>query len=852
MDNMISIFKLLKEKQPDASLIASFNVFFPFYEEYILRKLQSGGSRNNILIMDASQLQKCMTTPSMRPVRAGKDYTLIPVHMPSGVFHPKILFFCKKKELNLIVGSHNVTLSGYGRNRELTTVINVVKSLDEQDAPVAIDCWRYLTDLIKSQKKYLPQSTVEIFHDFMKSSPVLNNSSTQASPGAHFIGQPSSNGSLMELLLQEISGPVRKVLSVGPFFDKRLSFLYELQDALSPNEMIIGVDPNTVTLDYDSPIDDFFFVDASGLGDSDGYLHAKALYIEDEGDNSWLAIGSANPSAPAWLTNARSNAEAVILHGPDSAKEIATQLGLLALNKKQQLNSVELRKAISLNSKTDNQSYTKSKTLLVEIIDNTFLLPESILELGPIAEATLLDSKLESLSDVLVNKDDILSLKTDVQFGGTTFLNIIFQSGEQCLAIVHQTKQILQSCQSKLRTSFERTFSSLGSINPEVVTLIESITHIVTGIPTTSPRLRKKGLTTKEDRDKNVVLSTLLTHYTQRPPANKVCSYRSGDLSYILDVLIRKLGIGNDNVSDSNDLFGRNEEEQVGQDDGIEHPISQHPSNLITESHNRINSLIRNLSEQLKQTVEQDDQYIIGLMKINATLALLKELRKAERNFPWLSKGETIFPQKARRELFKVCIENLFKREKALYIGALCESITINYDDITHTIELLLWLAYDGGFSSFERIPYSEQYTTISSNGERKTNSIIAFERSLLAPILPLMAGSDIDRSRLESYCFETTDASNVYNVDQWLNSHFRKGIFIKAILENENVPSKVRGTRIGDYAVYNSGKTQVPYIIKSSEGKNIRLFDFDIDHHITISNEKVMIFEGDNNRGNF
>ena len=52
-------------------------------------------------------------------LRAGRDYTLVPVHM-RGSFHPKLIVVLGKLKGALFVGSHNMTLAGFGLNDELT------------------------------------------------------------------------------------------------------------------------------------------------------------------------------------------------------------------------------------------------------------------------------------------------------------------------------------------------------------------------------------------------------------------------------------------------------------------------------------------------------------------------------------------------------------------------------------------------------------------------------------------------------------------------------------------------------------------------------------------------------------
>jgi hypothetical protein len=64
--------------------------YFPFYEEVVLRRLVAAGCTHNILMVDAARGAEAFASEDMRPSRAGRDYTLIPVAV-GGAFHLKIL-----------------------------------------------------------------------------------------------------------------------------------------------------------------------------------------------------------------------------------------------------------------------------------------------------------------------------------------------------------------------------------------------------------------------------------------------------------------------------------------------------------------------------------------------------------------------------------------------------------------------------------------------------------------------------------------------------------------------------------------------------------------------------------------
>jgi hypothetical protein len=85
----VSLLDALSETGFQASVIATYNCYFPFYEEVVLRRLLDRGCSNNILLVDAAMCAQACSSEDARPRRAGRDYTLIPVHLP-GAFHPSL------------------------------------------------------------------------------------------------------------------------------------------------------------------------------------------------------------------------------------------------------------------------------------------------------------------------------------------------------------------------------------------------------------------------------------------------------------------------------------------------------------------------------------------------------------------------------------------------------------------------------------------------------------------------------------------------------------------------------------------------------------------------------------------
>ena len=129
----LRLLDAIAQSNAEASIITTYSFFAPFYEDVVLRRLNAAGSRNNVVLVDARQLSLTLGDETLRPRRAGYDYTLLPI-ASAAAFHPKVVLLISRKGACTMIGSHNLTISGYGINRELTSFLSF--SGDETTPPV--------------------------------------------------------------------------------------------------------------------------------------------------------------------------------------------------------------------------------------------------------------------------------------------------------------------------------------------------------------------------------------------------------------------------------------------------------------------------------------------------------------------------------------------------------------------------------------------------------------------------------------------------------------------------------------------------------------------------------------------
>ena len=89
-----------------------------FFEAVILDALLRGRSRGALILSDLEGVRAALSEEGAR--RVGRDYEVSPVvcNLP-GVFHPKITVLSNEADTHLMVGSGNLTFSGWGANLEV-------------------------------------------------------------------------------------------------------------------------------------------------------------------------------------------------------------------------------------------------------------------------------------------------------------------------------------------------------------------------------------------------------------------------------------------------------------------------------------------------------------------------------------------------------------------------------------------------------------------------------------------------------------------------------------------------------------------------------------------------------------
>jgi PLD-like domain len=349
----VALLKQLRElrrsrRRFSASIITTYTVNFPFYENVVLRYLLGAGSRLNILLADAGEISKAFLTESSRPRGAGLDYLLLPIST-GGAFHPKILSLFSDVGMAIAVGSHNLTEAGFGRNVELSSTFG----FGESSAPlnIAQPVVDYLLQCADQLAKGDASLSIRLADRLRSLSLREKNIDEELAFAA---SEPEGAALLDRAFLPSELEKADRILVLGPYFDNDLRFLTTLRERASRAEIVVAIQPEYAVMKrVDSWPAKTRLCDANALKlpKAETFMHAKAIVIE-AGKKLVLALGSANPSAPAWLgKGSRRNFEAMVILRGRKAIAAFRDLGLDELWKaptitKKQLEQIAARSRV--------------------------------------------------------------------------------------------------------------------------------------------------------------------------------------------------------------------------------------------------------------------------------------------------------------------------------------------------------------------------------------------------------------------------------------------------------------------------------------------------------------------------
>jgi hypothetical protein len=294
--------------------------------------------------------------------------------------------------------------------------------------------------------------------------------------------------------------------------------------------------------------------------------------VQQTNGGAVFAVGSANPSAPAWLASeASGNIELMIARRGQKAATAAEDLGFADIPALPKLDDTDWQK-LTTNADRQNDPTPPSHRTGLAIVED-----------GHVAFALSMLVGLDISEFVLVASDGSEHRSSRYRSEGS-YVVIDFSSSELTNAValhaivagklalkllLHHVRTIEEQARTGIQRRFKEALQSLETDTPNFEVLLDCIHKIVFTGDTTgvSSTLRQTGASSqaKSETPAADTLAIDVGEIKKRKTKHRLS--HSGDFAYLLDALIYHLRIHEDKTIEELDRFGRSEEEQIGADD---------------------------------------------------------------------------------------------------------------------------------------------------------------------------------------------------------------------------------------------------------------------------------------------
>jgi len=319
-----SLFDDLKKTGWHSSIMTTFSVDPAFYDANVQYRLRVIGCQNNLLLADAGMLTQAIEALPESFVNTGKTYLVQPVSR-SGSFHPKISLRYGKDKARLIIGSANVTASGWGRNKEVISALSWSKFKTDNDndnevaGRIIKKTHNYLIGLLPENQTEALAYKLKLLHSqsqWLKGIDT-NSTSEELSDGSLIdilFGTPNGATSLLQQFSDNITENIERLLIISPYWGTGLHALNELRTQIYDCPVHIFMNPgHNPDADIDStrstfPIsritdnDSIKFYDLSQGKNKHRFLHAKIIIAQSK-HHDYILYGSSNCTRAALGTS---------------------------------------------------------------------------------------------------------------------------------------------------------------------------------------------------------------------------------------------------------------------------------------------------------------------------------------------------------------------------------------------------------------------------------------------------------------------------------------------------------------------------------------------------------------------
>lgn len=854
-----ALLDAVKQAGHSAALLTTYNVYFPFFESVVLPRLRAAGVRHVVLLADARCCAEAFADATQRPLLAGHAYTLLPVHA-AGAFHPKLLLLAGKRDGQLFVGSHNLTFSGYGLNRELTTRFSMSGGTEEKGIISA--AWTFAQEW--ASRSELPRAELLRMRDaFETLAPWLREPTPPEDNGGFFGARPEGD-SLWARVRPRLPTRARRLVVIGPYYDSRLAFLSRLREELGVEEAVVAVDSGMGCMPEDAAtrLPWARFVDAQALEvGAQGPVHAKLLWLEAEDGTEWTVAGSANASYAAWLaTPDARNAEAVVVrHWPrgKGKASFVEAMNVQALWGAPPLGADAWRalgQRLLTQSLPAEQEAQRAFLAPAMATDTGFTIVSRHLEQHPVQDVTLLEEGAPVPGSAPAFRQEGAACR--VEAGGAAAaramgLELQLEGGRRLLAFVHDAQALISSARTDRQRAFHEALGSLDSAAPDVEGLLRIVEKVIfeEDAPLHSPSTHMRAGSQGTEGEAALLIPTSLvvegqSHSRDRRAARAI----SGELGLILDALLAKLGEGLETgvlrrtLDEDARAAMLSEEELVGSDDEAALGLPSEDVDreaLARLCEGKLRQLSRRLAKQLKQVATatpgaaRQEKALRAVGQTAAVLSILQQLRAQDIRSRQRATAREVDGKRARvpewvspqvrQECLQAVVGNLLRGAQSVWEDAVARVAPEGCEEVSRVRGLCCWLALDTGWNRHlfqENVPAEKR--------PEKAEALGALAHLLQEAQGDAHAVEVARRALLASTPADVADLASAH----WAEHLDWARRLLAVTTSTGNVPRRSGVPVPGDFAFSLKEAAPRPLVVKRVEGSKVELVDLRKDEN--------------------
>lgn len=802
MSKGISILdELRRHRGFDAALVASYNVYFPFFEEVVFRRLIAAGCRHTVLLMDAKQFSASLSQEETRPRLAGKSYSLFPIKA-GGAFHPKLILLVSKKKGLLFVGSHNLTLSGLSINQELTNFAEITP--DKSGDAKAV--WRF----VRAWTKQLPQQLQESITSFESLASWLV-SSKKVEPSVILGASPEGDPPWSELKSQ-LRKPIKRITVIGPFFDSKLAFLDTLSRELSPKELIVALDPasSKISVQEAKAFSRARFVAAPVLY-RDTYLHAKAILFEEENGRALLVTGSANPSKAAWLEpplNRNAELLCVQSYEPGSLPDVAQSIQRLHLEP----TISDVVWAQVTKTPQDDEVVVGSSFYIAQETAKGFFL-----EKAPACQKVRILSYDGAVSEwIQISHTEGENLSLEIESPGLRAnANLIELEGKQrAFALVHHTQELSAKAESDAHRAFRKAMVSLSGDVPEIEHLLKIVEKMIFDEKRVPISAASHAPSAAESDEPTMLPNSFAVSLQDVNRGKKHARYLAkDDITLVLDFINQQLGQG---LERSRAIVSRTEEQLVGTEDdepAPATPVVMDGAALARACRRKCKSLINRLSGQLAQIT--NESALNAIRQTAVVLGLIEHLCKVTRNANWVPADEPLVDGWDLGDLFILVGERIYPRATGAIFFAKELLGDDRFEEILMIHRLMLWLGWYCGVD----------IRAAARIEEKDDLEVNLYELRTLYGVLLSLPSSEVEKAR--DFLFSWSVGQESVTA-QWMHLHMQWAKRLEAIEKDPQRLLIARQPEIGDLVCIPTTPPTVGFVLLTEDNIKVQVIELD------------------------